>query len=102
MKWNRRVSQIPDESLGDAIVFPKMIMPVLKVSKLRHDGPTAPWLIDTPMNRAIFETYVETQLAPTIIPGDVVILDKLSSHIYVRSSARRSRAEQARFGRRRA
>ncbi|MFO0991155.1 MAG: transposase [Hyphomicrobiales bacterium] len=32
------------------------------------------------MNRAIFEVYVETQLAPAIKPGDVVILDNLSSH----------------------
>lgn len=32
------------------------------------------------MNRAIFEVYVETQLAPTLKPGDVVILDNLASH----------------------
>ena len=32
------------------------------------------------MNRVLFETYVETQLAPTLQPGDVVILDNLSSH----------------------
>jgi hypothetical protein len=31
------------------------------------------------MNRQIFDTYVETQLAPTLQPGDVVILDNLSS-----------------------
>ena len=31
------------------------------------------------MNRKIFETYVETQCAPTLQPGDVVILDNLSS-----------------------
>ena len=36
--------------------------------------------IDCPMNRTAFETYVETQLAPTINPGDVMILDNLSSH----------------------
>ncbi|UEM18673.1 transposase [Skermanella mucosa] len=32
------------------------------------------------MNRTLFETYVETQLAPTPRPGDVVILDNPSSH----------------------
>ena len=32
------------------------------------------------MNRHIFETWVESQLAPTLQPGDVVILDNLSSH----------------------
>lgn len=30
------------------------------------------------MNRAAFEIYIETQLAPTLKPGDVVILDNLS------------------------
>lgn len=32
------------------------------------------------MNRQIFEVYVEAQLAPTLKPGDVVLLDNLSSH----------------------
>jgi len=32
------------------------------------------------MNRATFETYVETQLTPSLRKGDVVILDNLSSH----------------------
>ena len=50
------------------------------IAALRHDGLTAPWVIDRPMNRLIFETYVETQLAPTLKRGDMVILDNLSSH----------------------
>ena len=50
------------------------------IAGLRCDGLTAPWIIDTPMTRAIFEVYVETQLAPTLVPGDVVICDNLSSH----------------------
>jgi transposase len=50
------------------------------IAALRHDGLTAPWVINAPMNRGTFETYVETQLAPTLEPGDVVILDNLSSH----------------------
>jgi transposase len=32
------------------------------------------------MNRQIFETWVETQLAPTLQPGDIVILHNLSRH----------------------
>lgn len=32
------------------------------------------------MNRASFDTYVETQLAPILKKGDVIILDNLSSH----------------------
>lgn len=50
------------------------------VAGLKCDGLIAPWVIDAPMNRAIFETYVETQLLPALQPGDVVILDNLSSH----------------------
>lgn len=50
------------------------------IAGLRHDCLTAPWIIDAPMNRAIFEAYVETQLAPALAPGDVVILDNLAAH----------------------
>lgn len=50
------------------------------IAALRCDGLTAPWIINQPMNRQIFETYVETQLAQTLQPGDVVILDNLASH----------------------
>jgi hypothetical protein len=33
------------------------------------------------MNRELlFDLYVKTQLAPTLQPGDVIILDNLSSH----------------------
>jgi len=50
------------------------------VAALRHDRLDAPWIIDGTMNKQTFEVYVETQLAPTLKPGDVVILDNLSSH----------------------
>jgi len=50
------------------------------VAGLKCGGLIAPWVVDAPMNRIIFETYVETQLAPALKPGDVVILDNLSSH----------------------
>ena len=50
------------------------------IAALGHDGLTAPWVIDGPINRDIFETYIETQLAPTLRRGDMVILDNLSSH----------------------
>jgi len=50
------------------------------VAGLRYSGLTAPWVIDGPMTRKIFETYVETQLAPTLSKGDVVILDNLPAH----------------------
>ena len=50
------------------------------IAGLRCDALTAPFVIDAPMDRRIFETYVETQLAPTVKPGDIVILDNLAAH----------------------
>ena len=50
------------------------------IAGLRVDELTAPWVLDGPMNRAAFETYIETQLAPCLQPGEVVIADNLSSH----------------------
>ena len=40
----------------------------------------APWIVDRPMNGRIFETWIETQLAPTLSKGDVVILDNVAFH----------------------
>lgn len=50
------------------------------IAGLRRGALTAPFVVDQPMNRRIFETWVETQLAPTLRKGDIVILDNLSSH----------------------
>ena len=50
------------------------------IAGLRCHGLTAPFVVDAPMNRRIFETYVTTQLAPTLEKGDVVILDNLAAH----------------------
>ena len=50
------------------------------VAGLRCGALTAPFVIDAPMNRRIFETYVETQLVPTLEKGDIVIMDNLPAH----------------------
>ncbi|WP_420350764.1 IS630 family transposase [Paenirhodobacter sp.] len=50
------------------------------VAALRHDRLDAPWVFDGAMNAEVFTLYIETQLVPTLRPGDVVILDNLSSH----------------------
>jgi transposase len=44
-------------------------------------------VIDGPINRDLFDLYVETQLAPTLQPVDVIILDNLSSHKSPKASA---------------
>ncbi len=50
------------------------------VAGLRVTGMTAPLVFDGPINAQVFEAYVEQFLAPTLRPGDVVIMDNLSSH----------------------
>ena len=57
------------------------------IAGLRCNGLTAPWLIEGAMDRAAFDLYVETQLAPTLQPGDVVILDNLKVHASTKAAA---------------
>jgi len=57
------------------------------IAALRHDRLDAPWVMRGAINAELFATYVETQLAPTLARGDVVILDNLSSHKTPRAAA---------------
>jgi len=50
------------------------------LAALRHDRIEAPWVLDGPINAEAFKTYVEKALAPTLRPGDLVIMDNLGSH----------------------
>lgn len=50
------------------------------VAGLRCDGLTAPLVLDGAMNGDAFLAYVRDFLAPTLRPGDVVVMDNLSSH----------------------
>ena len=50
------------------------------IAALRHDRIDAPWVIDGPINGEFFRLYIEQVLAPTLKPGDIVILDNLGSH----------------------
>jgi transposase len=50
------------------------------VAGLRSDALTAPCVIDGPMNGNTFLAYVEQILAPSLKPGDIVVLDNLSVH----------------------
>jgi transposase len=47
---------------------------------LRLNGMTAPMVLDGPMNGAAFKAYVAQVLAPTLKPGDIVVMDNLSAH----------------------
>ncbi|MEI6800810.1 MAG: transposase [Pseudomonadota bacterium] len=57
------------------------------LAALRHNRLDAPWIIDGPINRKVFALYIETQLAPTLHKGDVVILDTLATHRSPRAAA---------------
>ena len=50
------------------------------VAALRHDGITAPFVIDCAMTRAIFVEYLRQCLIPTLRPGDIVVMDNLPAH----------------------
>lgn len=50
------------------------------IAALRCDRIDAPFVFDQPINAASFTAWVERQLCPTLSPGDIVIMDNLSSH----------------------
>jgi len=50
------------------------------VAGLRASGLAAPLVVDGPMNGSVFLAYVQQQLAPSLQPGDILILDNLSAH----------------------
>ena len=50
------------------------------VAALRCDRIEAPLVFDGPINGQSFAAYVEQALAPTLNPGDIVVLDNLRSH----------------------
>ena len=50
------------------------------VAGLTTRGMIAPWVLDGPINRNAFETYVEKVLVPELPQGTVVVMDNLSSH----------------------
>jgi transposase len=50
------------------------------VGALRLGGMTAPMVLDGPMTGPAFLAYVEQVLAPTLEPGETVVMDNLPAH----------------------
>lgn len=50
------------------------------IAAIRLKGPQAPWLFEGPMDGQLFLAWVKQGLVPVLQPGDVVILDNLSTH----------------------
>ena len=47
---------------------------------LRATGFVAPLTVDGSINGPLFRAWVEQHLVPTLRPGDIVVMDNLSSH----------------------
>jgi len=50
------------------------------IAGVRLGGITAPCVIDGPVDHDVFLAYVAQVLAPSLRPGDIVILDNLGAH----------------------
>ncbi len=50
------------------------------IAALRCDQLTAPCVFDGPINGQSFRAYIDQILVPTLLPGDIVIMDNLGSH----------------------
>lgn len=50
------------------------------LSSMRLDGTTAAMVVDGATDRAVFQAYVDDVLAPSLRPGDIVVMDNLAPH----------------------
>ena len=50
------------------------------LAALRCDRIDAPCVLDQPVNGQSFLAWIEQFLVPTLSPGDIVVMDNLSSH----------------------
>ena len=46
------------------------------VAGLRSTGIAAPFVLDGPIDRNAFETYIDKVLVPELVKGDTVVMDK--------------------------
>lgn len=54
------------------------------VAAIRLSGMAAAATMACPMDGALFQTYLQEGLVPTLAPGDVVVMDNLASHKHPR------------------
>ena len=50
------------------------------LSSVRLDGTTVPFVFEGSLNGDTFRVYITQMLVPTLRPGDIVVMDNLSSH----------------------
>jgi transposase len=67
------------ERLVEKIPFGHWMTTTL-IGALDHRGMRCSMTLEGAVNRIAFETFVKTILLPSLSPGDVVVMDNLSSH----------------------
>lgn len=81
---NTKMTRLRGRALGGARLLARIPHGHYQTSTLiagiRLEGPCAPWLFGGPMNGEMFVAWLRQGLALTLRPGDVVILDNLSTH----------------------
>lgn len=50
------------------------------ISSVRQDGSTACMTVEGALNAEVFRTYIREILLPTLSPGDILVMDNLSTH----------------------
>jgi len=70
LKEQRVVDAIPDVRFARTSVL----------SSVRLDGTILPCVFEDALNGDLFREYVRVLLVPTLKPGDIVVMDNLSSH----------------------
>ncbi|MDX2041900.1 MAG: transposase [Acidobacteriota bacterium] len=50
------------------------------IATISLDGMQAPWVFEGALNGDIFKIYLEEVLCPTLQPGEILLMDNLSSH----------------------
>ena len=50
------------------------------LSSIRLDGKTESLVFEGAVDRKMFDAYIKEVLAPTLRPGDIVVMDNLSAH----------------------
>lgn len=50
------------------------------IAAIGRNGAQAPWVLPGPMDGAAFAVWAAQVLAPTLRPGDIVVMDNLSAH----------------------
>lgn len=50
------------------------------LSSIKLDGSTESLVFEGAMDRKMFDAYIKEVLAPTLFPGDIVVMDNLNTH----------------------